>query len=91
METGRTYKSLEVPPNYFGCHIHVALIAILTPVAALLGFLFLPWLAALLLVLGALALSAAIFGIGAWLGRADPFWVEGGQRHPLDEESYLDV
>ena len=36
-------------------------------------------------------MSAAIFGIGAWLGRADPFWVEGGQRHLLDEESYLDV
>ena len=43
MEAGRTYKSLEVPPNYFGCHIHVALIAILMPVAALLGALFLVW------------------------------------------------
>ena len=36
METGRTFKSLEEPPNYFGCHIQIALIAILMPVAALL-------------------------------------------------------
>jgi hypothetical protein len=91
METGRTFKSLEVPPNYFGCHIHIALISILMPVTALLGFLFLNWLIALLVVVSALGLSAAIFAIGAWLGRADPFWVEGGQRHLLDEEHYLDV
>jgi hypothetical protein len=91
METGRTFKSLEEPPNYFGCHIHIALTAILMPVTALLGFLFLNWLVALLVVLSALGVSAVIFGIGAWLGRSDPFWVEGGQRHLLDEEHYLDV
>lgn len=91
MEAGHTFKSLEEPPNYFGCHIHVALIAILMPVVALLGFLFLDWLAALLLVVVALALAALMFGIGAWLGRADPFWVEGGQQHLLEEENYLDV
>ncbi|QQP94023.1 hypothetical protein IGS68_34845 (plasmid) [Skermanella sp. TT6] len=91
MEAGRTYKSLEVPPNYFGCHIHVALIAILMPVAALLGFLFLDWLTALLLVLSALGSSATVFSLGAWFGREDPYWVEGGQRHLLDEEHYLDV
>jgi hypothetical protein len=57
----------------------------------LLGFLFLNWLIALLVVVSALALSAVIFSVGTWLGRNDPFWVEGGQRHLLDEEHYLDV
>jgi hypothetical protein len=91
MEIGRTFKSLEVPPNYFGCHIHLALVSILMPVSTLLGFLFLPWMAASLIVLSALACSGALFGIGAWLGTKDPFWVEGGQRHLLDETDYLDV
>jgi len=91
METGRTFRSLEEPPNYFGCHIQIALIAILMPVAAMLGFLFLNWLVALLVVLSVLGVSAVIFGIGTWLGRGDPFWVEAGQRHLLDEEHYLDV
>lgn len=91
METGRTFKSLEVPPNYFGCHIHVALVAILLPVASLLGFLFLNWLVATLLVMSALAISGTVFAVSAWLGSTDPFWVEGGQRQLLDEELYLDV
>lgn len=91
METGRTFKSLEEPPNYFGCHIHAAFIAILTPVVSLLGFLFLNWLVALLFLVTAMAFSATIFGVSAWLGKGDPFWVEAGQRQLLDEELYLDV
>lgn len=91
MEIGRTFKSLEEPPNYFGCHYLVALISILLPVFTLLGFLFLNWLVAALLVVGALTVSGLIFAIGAWLGKADPFWVEGGQRHLLDERNFLDV
>ncbi len=91
MEAGRTFKSLEEPPNYFGCHIHVALICIIFPVFVLLGFLFLDILPAVLMEVGALAVSGTVFGIGAWLGREDPYWVEGGQNHLLDEEPYLDV
>ena len=44
-----------------------------------------------LLVVTALAFAGVIFGIGAWLGKDDPFWVEAGQRQLLDEELYLDV
>lgn len=91
MVVGHTYKSLEVPANYFGCHVSIALFVIVIPFAALLGFLFLNWLVALLTVLGSMALAATIFSIGAWLGTSDPFWVEAGQRHLLDEEPYLDV
>lgn len=91
MDTGRTFKSLEEPPNYFGCHIYVAFFAILMPVSSLLGFLFLHWLAAILVLLAAMAISAVIFGVSAWLGKTDPFWVEGGQRHLLDERNFLDV
>jgi hypothetical protein len=91
MEIGRTFKSLEEPPNYFGCHISMAMLAILLPVFTLLGFLFLNWLTALLLLVGTMCVSAAIFGIGSWLGKNDPFWVEGGQRHLLDERNFLDV
>lgn len=91
MEIGRTFKSLEEPPNYFGCHIHVALFAILLPVASLLGFLFLHWLMAITVLVAALSMSAVIFGVSAWLGKTDPFWVEGGQRHLLDERNFLDV
>lgn len=91
MEVGRTFKSLEVPANYFGCHVQVALISILLPVFALLGFLFLHWVAASLIVLAALSISGALFGIGAWAGGQDPHWVEGGQRHLFEETDYLDV
>ena len=91
MEVGRTFKSLEEPPNYFGCHIVVALVAILLPVFTLLGFLFLNWIVAAMIVLSALGISGCIFAIGAWLGKNDPFWVEGGQRHLLDERNFLDV
>ena len=91
MEPGRSYRSLEEPANYFGCHVTVALAAILLPVAALLTFLWLNWLASLLVVLGAMGLSAAAFAVGAWLGKDDPFWPEAGLTHLLDEEDYLDV
>lgn len=91
MEAARTYKSLEEPPNYYGTHVKVALAAILLPVASLLGFLWLNWVVALFVVLGALALSGAVFGIGAWLGRDDPFWPEAGLVHLLEEQDYLDV
>lgn len=91
MVAGRTYKSLEEPANYYGTHVSVALAAILLPVASLLGFLWLSWLTALLVVMGALCLSAAVFGLGAWLGRDDPFWPEAGLVHLLEEKDYLDV
>lgn len=91
MEAGRTFKSLEEPANYFGTHVNVALAAILLPVASLLGFLWLNWLVALLVVLGAMILSATVFGIGAWLGKDDPFWPSAGLVHLLEERDYLDV
>lgn len=91
MERGRTFKSLEVPPSYFGCHIQLALIAILMPVCASMCFLFLHWAIATVIVLFALAVSGALFRTGAVLGRVDPFWVEGGQRHLFEETDYLDV
>jgi hypothetical protein len=91
MEPGRSYRSLEEPANYFGCHVTVALAAILLPVAALLTFLWLPWFAALACVLAALGLSAGVFAVGAWLGKSDPFWPEAGLTHLIDEEDYLDV
>lgn len=91
MNVGHTFRSLEEPPNYFGCHIHVALACILLPVFVLLGFLFLDLWVASLLVVGSMAFSASVFMIGAYLGRSDPYWVEGGQQHMLEEEKYLDV
>jgi hypothetical protein len=91
MEPGRSYRSLEEPANYAGCHVNVALGAILLPVAALLSFLWLPWLLALLVVLCAMGLSAIVFAVGSWLGKDDPYWPEAGLTHLLDEEDYLDV
>lgn len=91
MEPGRSYRSLEEPANYFGCHVNVALGAILLPVATLLAFLWLHWLAALLVFLGAMGISAVIFAAGAWFGKDDPFWPDAGLVHLFDEEDYLDV
>lgn len=91
MEVGRTFRSLEEPANYFGTHVNVALMCILLPVAALLTFLWMDWLKAMLVVLGALSLSSIIFAIGAWLGKDDPYWPEAGMVHLMEEKDYLDV
>jgi hypothetical protein len=91
MEAGRTYKSLEEPANYYGTHVTVALAAILLPVASLLGFLWLDWLVAFLVVVAALTTSTGVFAVGAWLGKDDPFWPEAGLVHLLEEKDYLDV
>lgn len=91
MNVGHTFRSLEEPPNYFGCHIHVALVCIISPVFVMMGFLILDIWVAVLLVVGSMAFSASVFMIGAYLGRSDPYWVEGGQQHLLEEENYLDV
>jgi hypothetical protein len=91
MKAGRTFKSLEEPANYYGTHVTVALGAILLPVASLLGFLWLDWLIAFGVVAGSLALSGAVFAIGAWLGKDDPYWPEAGLVHLLEEQDYLDV
>lgn len=91
MKIGHTFRSLEEPPNYFGCHIHVALFCIILPVFMMMGFLMFDIWQSLLLVIGSMAFSSAVFVIGAYLGRSDPYWVEGGQQHLLEEENYLDV
>jgi hypothetical protein len=91
METGRTFRSLEEPPNYYGTHVTVALGAILLPVAALVTFTFLDWFVAFLIVLLSLATSGSVFAISAYLGKDDPFWPEAGLVHLLEEKDYLDV
>lgn len=89
----RTFKSLETPAHYFGCHASIALVALLLPVASFLSFILMPdqTLSAILIVISAIALSGAIFKVGSYLGSLDPFWVEGGFRHLTQEKDYLDV
>jgi hypothetical protein len=88
---GRTYKSLERPAEYFGCHISFGIASIIVAAGSLLAFAFTDFLTGFCLFLAGLALAGGMVKIGRMASKYDPFWPDAMARHFFDQEDYLDV
>lgn len=89
---GRSYRSLERPAEYFGCHISIAIVAIIIVMGSMLSFMMAKYFStAVLIVMGAAFFSGLLVKIGRVLSDNDPFWPDALRRHFFDQEDYLDV
>lgn len=87
---GRSYRSLERPAEYFGCHINIGILAIMIVMGSPLPFLFSEFLTGLLIMLGMMFFAGILVKIGRVLSSHDPYWPDALVRH-FETEKYLDV
>lgn len=87
---GRSYKSLERPAEYFGCHINIGILSIMLIMACPLTFLVADFMTATLISFGGIFLAGGMVKIGRMLSAHDPFWPEALTRH-FYSDRYLDV
>ena len=87
----RSYRSLERPAEYFGCHINIGIASIVTVMASGLSFAFAGFLNGLVIFLIGIVLAGIMIKIGRKLSREDPYWPDAFVRSLMDEDDYLDV
>jgi hypothetical protein len=87
----RSYKSLERPAEYFGCHINIGIASIMTIMLSALSFAFAGFVNGLMIFLAGIFLAGIMVKIGRKLSREDPYWPDAFVRHLMDEDDYLDV
>ena len=87
---GRSYKSLERPAEYFGCHINIGILSIIVVMACPLSFLFADFLTGTLITMGGIFFAGSIVKIGRMLSANDAFWPDALVRHFFSDR-YLDV
>ncbi len=89
---GRSFRSLERPAEYFGCHISIGILAIIIVMGSMLSFMIAEYFTTAVLVVMACAFMAGVLvKIGRSLSAHDPFWPAALSRHFFDQEDYLDV
>lgn len=89
---GRSYKSLERPAEYFGCHITIGIVAIVIVMASLLSLMIAKYMTtAIMIIMCAAFVAGVLVKIGRTLSKNDPFWPDALVRHFFDQEDYLDV
>ena len=87
---GRSYKSLERPAEYFGCHINIGILSIIMVMACPLSFLFAGILTAIFITLAGIFFAGVLVKVGRMLSAHDPFWPDALTRHYYGDK-YLDV
>jgi hypothetical protein len=89
---GRSYRSLERPAEYFGCHISIGITAIIIVMGSMLSFMIAKYFTTAVLIVMACALVAGLLvKIGRMISAHDPFWPTALNRHFFDQDDYLDV
>lgn len=87
---GRSYRSLERPAEYYGCHINIGILAIIVVMGCPLSFVFIDFLTGLLITLAGFFFAGVIVKVGRMLSSHDPYWPEAVVRH-FYSDRYLDV
>jgi hypothetical protein len=87
---GRSYKSLERPAEYFGCHINIGILSIIMIMGCPLSFLFTDFVTGLLITLAGIFLAGVVVKTGRMLSAHDPYWPDALIRHFYGDK-YLDV
>lgn len=87
----RSYRSLERPAEYFGCHINVGIASIIMIMASALSFAFTSFLTGLIITLAGIFLAGVLVKVGRKLSRDDPYWPDALTRQIMDGDDYLDV
>lgn len=87
----RSYKSLERPAEYFGCHITVGIFSLCVMMGSWVPMAFVNFMTGLTIGLIGLFLSGLLVRVGRRLSREDPFWPDVLVRQIMDGDEYLDV
>ena len=89
---GRSYRSLERPAEYFGCHISIGIAAIIIVMGSMLSFMIAKYFTTAVLTVMVCAFAAGLLvKIGRTISAHDPFWPSALSRHFFDQDDYLDV
>lgn len=87
----RSYRSLERPAEYFGCHIKVGIFSLCLLMGSWVPMVLTSFINGLIIGLIGSFFAGLVVKIGRRLSRDDPYWPDVLVRQIMDGDDYLDV